>query len=212
MDLIDKKIQDYAEQHTSEESTVLQELNRETHAGIDMPQMLSGHLQGRFLSMISQMMRPRQVLEIGAYTGYSAICWAEGLQDGGKVHTIDINADLEEMARQYFKKAGVEDKIKFYIGNAMEIIPGIDAQFDIVFIDADKSNYINYYNLVIDKVRIGGYIIADNVLWSGRVTEEEKDKRTKILDEYNKMVMNDARVENIMVPIRDGLMIAQKIV
>ena len=212
MDLIDDKIQRYAERHTSPESAHLKNLNDETNANIEMPQMLSGHLQGRFLSMISRMVRPRQVLEIGTYTGYSALCFAEGLAEGGTIHTIDIDEQLKDMAERYFREAGVSEKIRLYTGNAMEIIRTIDAEFDIVFIDADKSNYLNYYDLVFDKVRKGGFIIADNVLWSGRVVDIQMDNRTKILDQYNKRVISDDRVENILVPIRDGLMIAQKIV
>ena len=212
MDLIEEKIQYYAERHTSAENANLKKLNEETNANIEMPQMLSGHLQGRFLSMISRMIRPKQVLEIGTYTGYSALCLAEGLAEGGTIHTIDIDEQLKDMARRYFNEAGMADRIKLYTGNAMDIIPTIDAVFDIVFIDADKSNYLNYYDLVFDKVRKGGFIIADNVLWSGRVVDIQMDNRTKILDQYNKKVMSDDRVENILVPIRDGLMIAQKIV
>ena len=211
MNLIDEKIQAYAEAHTSPEQPALQELNTFTHDNIEMPQMLSGHMQGRFLSMISRMVRPMQVLEIGTYTGYSAICFAEGLAEGGMIHTIDINDKMKDLAEKYFKKAGVADNIKMYIGNAMEIIPAINETFDLVFIDADKSNYINYYNLVLPKVRKGGFIVADNILWSGRVIDEEKDNRTKVLDNYNKTILADDRVENVLLPIRDGLMIAQKI-
>lgn len=211
MDFINEKIQQYAEGHTSPEPAVLKELNQQTHENFELPQMLSGHLQGRFLSMVSRMVRPEHVLDIGTYTGYSAICFAEGLQEGGLVHTIDINEDLKEMAEAYFEKAGVKEKVKFYAGNAREIIPTLGVAFDLVFIDADKSYYPDYFDMVIDKVNSGGWIIADNVLWSGRVLDEDKEMRTQRLDEYNKKVLKDDRVRNILVPIRDGLNIAQKV-
>ena len=210
MDLINEKIQHYSEAHTSPESKLLRQLNVETHEHIEMPQMLSGHLQGRFLSMISRMIRPKTILEIGTYTGYSAICLAEGLAEGGILHTIDINEALKDLTMRYFEQAKVTDKIRYHIGDAREVIPEIQGNFDLVFIDADKAGYPIYYDMVIDRLSPGGWIVADNVLWSGRVAEEEKDKRTRILDEFNKMVQQDSRVENILVPIRDGLMIAQK--
>ena len=211
MDLINEKIQQYAEAHTSPETELLQQLNQETHQNIEMPQMLSGHLQGRFLSMISRMIRPKTILEIGTYTGYSAICLAEGLAEGGILHTIDVNEALKEMTMRYFEQAQVQQKIQYHIGDAREVIPNIEGNFDLVFIDADKAGYPVYYDMVIDRLSPGGWIVADNVLWSGRVAEEEKDKRTRILDDFNKKVQTDERVENILVPIRDGLMIAQKI-
>lgn len=210
MKLLAEEIENYAARFSTAESAVLQELNRETHLNILMPQMLSGHIQGNFLKMMSQMIRPKTILEIGTFTGYSAICLAQGLQKNGKLYTIDINKELEAMCRSYFKKAGVENKIDYRIGNALDIIPNIDEQFDMVFIDADKINYSNYYNLVFDKVKSGGFIIADNVLWSGKVTQENKNKDTQALHDYNTMVNNDNRVENYLVPIRDGLMVARK--
>jgi predicted O-methyltransferase YrrM len=175
--------------------------------------MLSGHLQGNFLSMISKMIRPKQILEIGTYTGYSAICLAQGLQDGGKLHTIDNNEQLEKMTRSFFDQAGLKDKIHFYIGDASTVIPTIKEQFDIVFIDADKKNYSLYYDMVFDAVRKGGYIIADNVLWSGKIldTQKNNDRETVLIDEFNKKVHSDARVEHQLIPIRDGLMIAKKL-
>lgn len=212
MDLIDKNIQAYAEAHTSRESILLKKLNTETHAHIDLPQMLSGHLQGRFLSMLSRMIKPKNVLEIGTYTGYSALCLAEGLAPGGKVHTIDIDIKLRAMAEEYFENAGMSSKIKCYTGQALDIIPTINAQFDLVFIDADKANYSHYFDLVFPMMKTGGFIVADNVLWSGRVLDDEKDNRTAAIDLYNKKLQFDDRVLNILVPIRDGLMIAQKIV
>ncbi|QSE97637.1 O-methyltransferase [Fulvivirga lutea] len=212
MDFIDSKIQKYSEDHTDKESDILKELNRETHLKILKPRMLSGHLQGRALSMFSKMIAPKYILEIGTYTGYSAICMAEGLQADGKLITIDINEELESIVSKYVKKAGYEDRIIQKFGNALDILPELDFAWDLVFIDADKDNYANYYDLVIDKVNVGGYIIADNVLWSGKVVEEVKsnDKDTQALIEFNKKVHTDNRVENILLPIRDGLMILRK--
>jgi len=211
MDFLEEKLEEFIERNTSEEPQVLKELNRETWAKVLQPRMLSGHLQGRVLSMLSKMIRPRRILEIGTYTGYSAICMAEGLVDGGMVHTVDINEELEKMINSYFEKAGKSEKIKFHIGNAMEIIPQLNEEWDMVFIDADKENYSNYYQLLIDKMRSGSYIIADNVLWSGKVTEDyvSLDEETRALIDYSKMVQNDDRVENVLFPIRDGLQIAR---
>ena len=210
MDFIPKQLADYAEQHTSKETDSLHSLYRETHIKTIMPQMIAGHLQGAFLSMMSFMIQPKQILEVGTFTGYSAICLCSGLQENGMLHTIDINEELQSMQKQYFEKAGVSEKITPHIGNALDIIPTIDATFDIVFLDADKINYANYYDMVFDKVRKGGYIIADNVLWSGKVLEEQKDKDTAALDAYNKKIQEDTRVQNILLPIRDGIMIARK--
>lgn len=214
MDFLPEALELYIENHTKPEPEVLKKLNRETHAHVLMPQMLSGHLQGRFLKMLTTMIQPKQVLEIGTFTGYSALCIAEGLQDGGTIHTIDINEELLNMVQKYIKESGAEKKVKTYTGNALEIIPKMNHVFDMVFIDADKKNYLNYYNIVFDKVRKGGYIIADNVLWSGKVVEKsaKPDEDTKSIMAYNDKVMNDPRVENVLVPIRDGLMIARKLV
>ncbi|MEQ8927760.1 MAG: O-methyltransferase [Fulvivirga sp.] len=212
MEFIDTKIQVYAEKHTDEEPVVLKELNRETHLKVLKPRMLSGHLQGRVLSMFSKMISPKYILEVGTYTGYSAICMAEGLQPDGKLITIDINEELESIVSKYVKKAGFDDKIIQKFGNALDIIPELDYTWDLVFIDADKDNYTNYYDLVIDNVNSGGYIIADNVLWSGKVVAKVKsnDTDTQALIEFNKKVHSDNRVENILLPIRDGLMILRK--
>lgn len=212
MDFLPEKIDQYSENHTSPESEVLANLNRDTQAKILRARMLSGHLQGRTLSMISHMMRPKRILEIGTYTGYSALCLAEGLTEDGLLHTIDINEELEDFTQSYFDKSEYGKKIKMHIGNAMEIIPELNETWDMVFIDADKSNYANYYNLVFDHVRPGGFIIADNVLWSGKVVEPLKpqDIDTKALLEFNDMVTKDERVENVLLPIRDGLMVARK--
>lgn len=212
MDFLDEQIEMYALAHSQEESDLLKKINRDTHAKVLQPRMLSGHMQGNFLSMISHMIQPKQVLEIGTYTGYSAVCLAAGLQKNGKVHTIDVNEELEKTVRSYIKEGKLEDKITYYIGDAMNIIPSINEKFDIVFIDADKKNYCNYYDLVFDKVNSGGYIIADNVLWSGKVLdlEKNKDPETIIIDSFNKKVHSDPRVEHLLLPLRDGLMIARK--
>jgi predicted O-methyltransferase YrrM len=211
MEFISQKLDDYVCAHTAEEPKILYDLNRETHMNVLRPRMLSGHFQGRVLSMLSKMIKPNDVLEIGTYTGYSALCFAEGLAENGHIVTIDKNEELEDLVNEYVEKSGYKDQIKCVIGDAMEIIPGLKREFDIVFIDADKSNYLNYYNMVIDKVRKGGYIIVDNVLWSGKVLEEaeEEDLDTKVLIQLNDVIHNDDRVEEVLLPIRDGLMIAR---
>ncbi|MCO4293424.1 O-methyltransferase [Solitalea sp. MAHUQ-68] len=210
MDIINKKINSYVETHTDIEPAILQLLNRETHLKILLPRMLSGHFQGRTLSMLSKMIKPKRILEIGTYTGYSAICLAEGLEEDGLLTTLDINEELEPFVRSFFEKAGVQNKIDYRIGNAVEIIPTIDEEFDMIFIDADKKNNGNYYDLVFDKLKHGGYILADNVLWSGKVIDENPDKDTKLVMAFNEKVQNDDRVENILLPIRDGIMIIRK--
>ncbi|MDA7768107.1 O-methyltransferase [Flavobacteriales bacterium] len=213
MEFLPKNIDDYACSHTQNESQILSELNRETWAKVLIPRMLSGHLQGRALSMFSKMIRPKSILEIGTYTGYSAICLAEGLENNGKLYTIDINEELEAMSSSYFKKAGIADKVTQFVGNALEIIPTINDRFDLVFIDADKENYSNYFDIVIDKMPVGGFIIADNVLWSGKVVEKvsDNDSETKALINYNSKIHQSERVKNLLLPVRDGLMICQKI-
>lgn len=213
MDFLDPKLSEYAEKHTSSENELLQKLNRDTYANVLIPRMLSGHLQGRVLSMFSKMIRPKTILEIGTYTGYSALCMAEGLQDGGKLITIDINEELEDMVRSYFGQAPNASAFDFRVGNAMEIIPSLTEELDLVFIDADKENYSNYFDLVIDKMASGGILIADNVLWSGKVLDETqlaKDEETQALDAFNQKMMADERVENILLPIRDGIMVVRK--
>ncbi|MCH8555324.1 MAG: O-methyltransferase [Schleiferiaceae bacterium] len=211
MEFIDPKIENYAAEHSDQESEVLAKLNRETHAKVLIPRMLSGHIQGRVLSMLSKLHQPNRILEIGTYTGYSGICLAEGLKAGGHLHTIDVNEELEDMANRYFELAGLSNCITMHIGNAMEIIPKLEETWDMVFIDADKENYLNYYNLVIDRVAIGGLIIADNVLWSGKVLDDQQDEETSALDHFNKTIQQDPRVENLLLPIRDGLMCARRI-
>ncbi|NBB29580.1 O-methyltransferase [Cellulophaga sp. BC115SP] len=215
MDFLPQNINDYSEQHTTPESDLLKKLNRDTHVKILQPRMLSGHLQGRYLAEVSYMMRPRRILEIGTYTGYSALCLAEGLADDGKIITIDVNEELETFTRSFFDESPYADKIDYRIGDAGEIIPTLDEVFDLVFIDADKMNYTKYYNLVFDKVRKGGYILSDNVLWSGKVANVEEgkkiDKDTKNLLDFNKMCHDDPRTENILLPLRDGIMISRKL-
>ncbi|MCB0497851.1 MAG: class I SAM-dependent methyltransferase [Cyclobacteriaceae bacterium] len=213
MEFIDEQLAKYVEEHTQPESDLLRKINRETHLEVLRPRMLSGHLQGRVLSMFSKMIQPKQVLEIGTYTGYSALCIAEGLAAGGKIITIDKNEELEERVKKYFSESPYKGQIDFRVGDALAIIPELKEDFDLVFIDADKANYLNYFNLVIDRLHSGGYIIADNVLWSGKVVEplEDDDVDTRALLEFNKAVQNDNRVENVLFPIRDGLMVIRKI-
>jgi caffeoyl-CoA O-methyltransferase len=212
MEFLEKDIENYSLAHSQPENEILKKINRETHAKVMQPRMLSGHMQGNFLNMLSHMIRPKQILEIGTYTGYSAVCLSQGLQENGKLHTIDVNEELEKMVRGYFKEGGMENKINYYIGDAMQIIPSINEKFDLVFIDADKKNYCNYYDLVFDKVNKGGFIIADNVLWSGKVLDlgKNKDQDTLMIDAYNKKIHSDSRVEHMLLPLRDGLMIARK--
>jgi len=211
MEITDATIQRYAEQHTTAESDLLKSLNRETHARRLMPRMLSGHLQGRALAAISHMLRPRRVLEIGTYTGYSAICLSEGLADDGQLITIDINEELEESVRQTFADAGLTAKIDYRIGDATSIVSSMEETFDLVFIDADKQNYSLYFDLVIGKLRPGGFIIADNVLWSGKVLDEKPDKDTRAIVEFNRKVQADQRVENVLLPLRDGIFVIRKV-
>lgn len=211
MALIPEDLEKYIEEHSSPEPEVLKELSRKTHADVLMPRMLSGQVQGRLLSMLSHMIAPEKILEIGTFTGYSAICLADGLKPGGTLHTIDINEELEDLVTDYVEKAGMNDKIIRHIGNALHIIPEMDFQFDIVFIDADKANYLNYYNLVLPKVRKGGIIIADNVLWSGKVLDDGKiSKDTQAILEFNRAVREDELVETVMLSVRDGLSLIRK--
>ena len=200
----------YAESFTSGESELLAEIRRECEASRPDSPMLSGFFQGRVLSMISKMIRPRVVLEIGTYLGYSALCFAEGIAEGGRVITLDVDEETNRIARSFVASSEYADRIEFRLGNAVEIIPTLDETIDLVFIDADKPNYSNYYNLVFEKVCPGGLIIADNVLWSGKVLLDEKDENTQALHDYNRMALADERVSNVLLPIRDGLMIARK--
>ena len=201
----------YAEHHTSEEPDYLYQLYRETHLKTIYPRMLSGHLQGAFLKMTSASLNPKRILEIGTFTGYSTINLAQGLADNGIIHTVDSNPESVEIGRKYFRMAGVEDKITTHIGNAIEIIPDLSETWDIVFIDADKENYLNYYHQVFDKLRKGGLILADNAFWDGKVFDENTtDKETLGILNFNRFVQNDSRVENILLPLRDGLMMIRK--
>ena len=211
MEFLAREIENYAISHTEKESALLAELNRETWAKVMNPRMLSGHLQGRVLSMFSKMICPQNIIEIGTYTGYSALCMAEGLQEEGTLQTLDINEEYSSIAESYFKRSNYSKNIKTHIGNALEIIPNLDCTFQLAFIDADKENYSNYFDLIIEKIDKNGYIIADNVLWSGKVLNSEKDMETEALDLYNKKVFSDSRIQTILLPIRDGLMISRKI-
>lgn len=205
-------IEKYATDHTSAELPVLAKLARATHLQTHQPQMLSGHLQGTFLQMVSQMIKPITILEIGTFTGYSAICLAQGLQDGGKLITIDCNPEMEDFTRPYFEEAGLNQKIEMIIGNASEIIENLHGPFDLVFIDADKESYLDYFKMVFPKVSPGGYILADNTLWYGRVIEPgaESNSETAGIVRFNKYLQQLEGVENVLLPIRDGIMIVRK--
>lgn len=211
MEFINKEIEDYISNHTNKESDLLSKINRETWAKVLMPRMLSGHIQGQVLSLFSNITNPTNIIEIGTYTGYSALCLAEGLKADGELHTIDINEEHTMVAEKYFNKSKFSKNINQHIGNAIDIIPKINKKFQLAFIDADKENYSNYFDLLIDKIDINGIIIADNVLWSGKVTKSTMDKETRELDSYNKKVNSDPRVENVLLSVRDGLMICRKI-
>ncbi|MFB9056999.1 O-methyltransferase [Mariniflexile ostreae] len=212
MHFIPENLDDYVVQHSENEPELLQQLSRETYQKILQPRMLSGHYQGRILSMISKLVNPKNILEIGTYTGYSALCLAEGMQQDGELHTIDINEELIDFQRKYFDKSNYGNQIFQHLGNALEIIPKLDKCFDLVFIDADKENYPNYFNCIIDTMNSGGIILSDNVLWSGKVLEPLKphDLSTKALLEYNILLKEDPRIETVMLPIRDGLTISRK--
>ena len=211
MEFIADEIDSYSLNHTEAEAELLAELNRETWANVMTPRMLSGHLQGRVLSMFSKIINPKNIIEIGTYTGYSALCMAEGLKNEGILHTLDINEEYTSIAKRYFNRSKYSKNIKQHLGNALDIIPKLECNFQLAFIDADKENYSAYFDLIIDKMDLYGYIIADNVLWSGKVTKEKKDKETTALDLYNKKVLADTRVETVLLPIRDGLMVSRKI-
>lgn len=212
MEFLPKALQEYIEKHTAEESELLRRINRDTHLNVLKPRMLSGHLQGRVLAMLSQMVRPSYILEIGTYTGYSALCLAEGLQKEGKLVTIDINEELEPRVRAYFSASKFESQIDFIVGNAQEIIPTLSYTWDMVFIDANKEAYPDYFQKTLPQVRPGGFIIIDNVLWSGKVADPDKtDKATASIRAFNQLVHQHKSVENVLFPIRDGLMILRKI-
>lgn len=211
MNFLPEKLDQYVVEHSQQEPEILAELSKETWQKVLNPRMLSGAFQGRLLAMISKLIQPKVVLEIGTFTGYSALCFAEGLASDGKIITIDKNEELESLQNKYFAKSGFRDQIHQKIGNALEIIPTIDEEFDLVFIDADKINYENYFHLIIKKMKPGGIILSDNVLWSGKIIEklDPKDEDTKALLSYNKLLNSDERLETILLPIRDGLTISR---
>ena len=211
MHFISENLENYVANHSENEPDLLARLDKETHQKILQPRMLSGHFQGRFLSMLSKIINPKNILEIGTYTGYAALCLAEGLQKNGTLDTIDINEELVSIQNKYFGLSPWANQITNYLGNAIEIIPTLNKKFDLVFIDADKENYINYFHLIVPMMNVGGIILSDNVLWSGKVLEElnPKDQSTKVLLEYNKLLKNDPRVETVLLPIRDGLTVSR---
>ncbi|MEY8870470.1 O-methyltransferase [Meridianimaribacter flavus] len=213
MHFLPQQLDDYVVAHSENEPELLQQLTRETYQKILQPRMLSGHYQGRVLSMISKLVNPKNILEIGTYTGYSALCLAEGMQSNGELDTIDINEELVDFQKKYFDKSQYGNQIHQHLGNALEIIPKLNKTFDLVFIDADKPNYVNYFHTIIDKLNVGGIILSDNVLWSGKVIEALKpdDASTKALLEYNALLKNDPRIETVLLPIRDGLTISRKL-
>ena len=213
MYFLPEKLDDYVVAHSEEEPALLQQLKRETYQKILQPIMLSGPYQGRVLSMISKLIRPKHILELGTFTGYSTLCLAEGLTSNGELHTVDINEELVDFQRKYFDKSDYGHQIIQHTGSALDIIPNLNINFDLVFIDADKPNYSNYFHLIIDKLNTGGIILSDNVLWHGKVVEEpldEKDKSTKAVIDYNALLKNDKRIETVLLPIRDGLTISRK--
>lgn len=211
MHFISRDLENYIEQHSEKEPELLAALNKETYQKVLLPRMLSGHFQGRVLSMLSKLIRPVNILEIGTYTGYSALCLCEGMQENGTLHTIDIKEELVDFQRKHFDKSPWGNQIVQHLGEALDIISTLDIQFDLVFIDADKENYINYFELIVPKMNKGGIILSDNVLWSGKVLEplNPKDLSTKILLEYNQLLKNDPRVETVLLPIRDGLTVSR---
>ena len=211
MHFISQELENYIEQHSEKEPELLAALNKETYQKVLLPRMLSGHFQGRVLSMLSKLIRPLNILEIGTYTGYSALCLCEGMQENGTLHTNDIKEELIDLQRKYFDKSPWGNQIVQHLGEAIEIIPSLDLKFDLVFIDADKENYINYFELIIPKMNKGGIILSDNVLWSGKVLEplQPNDLSTKIIMEYNELLKNDSRVETVLLPIRDGLTVSR---
>lgn len=214
MHFIPEKLDDYVVKHSEDEPELLQQLTRETYQKILQPRMLSGHYQGRVLSMISKLINPKSILEIGTYTGYSALCLAEGMQIDGELHTIDVNEELVDFQQKYFDKSEFSKQISQHLGDALDIIPKLDKNFDLVFIDADKENYPNYFDIIINKLNTGGIILSDNVLWSGKVLEtnfKKEDTSTPALIEYNKLLKEDKRVETVILPIRDGLTISRKL-
>lgn len=212
MEFIEPKLQQYIDDHSREEPELLHRLYRETHLKVPLPQMLAGNLQGQVIRMISLLVKPKNILEIGTFTGYSGICLAEGLQEGGKLYSLELSREREEMVKRYWTEAGIIDKTELIFGDATQTLPTIDKKFDLVFIDADKLNYPTYYDLILPKLNVGGVLLGDNVLWSGKVVEEEaQDTDTTNIRLFNQKVQNDPRVENVLLPVRDGLMVARKV-
>jgi caffeoyl-CoA O-methyltransferase len=211
MHFISQELEDYIEKHSEKEPDLLAALNKETYQKILLPRMLSGHFQGRVLSMLSKLIRPVNILEIGTFTGYAALCLCEGMQENGQLHTIDIKEELETIQRKYFDKSPWGSQIFQHLGEAIDIIPTLEIKFDLVFIDADKENYLNYFEMIVPKMNKGGIILSDNVLWSGKVLEplQKNDNSTKVLLEYNELLKNDSRVETVLLPIRDGLTVSR---
>lgn len=211
MHFLSEELENYAAQHTEDEPLLLQELSKRTHLNVLQPRMISGHFQGRFLSLLSKMVQPRTILEIGTYTGYATLCLAEGLHPEGVLHTIDIKEELTDLQREFFDRSGYGNQIVQHLGKAADIIPALNTTFDLVFIDADKQNYAHYFDLVIEKMNRGGLILSDNVLWSGKVVEEVKhnDKHTQALMAYNQKIKDDPRVETVLLPIRDGITLSR---
>lgn len=211
MHFLSEELENYAAQHTEDEPLLLQELNKRTHLNVLQPRMISGHFQGRFLSLLSKMVQPRTILEIGTYTGYATLCLAEGLHPEGVLHTIDIKEELTDLQREFFDRSGYGNQIVQHLGKAVDIISSLNTTFDLVFIDADKQNYAHYFDLVIEKMNRGGIILSDNVLWSGKVVEEVKhnDKHTQALMAYNQKIKDDPRVETVLLPIRDGITLSR---
>lgn len=211
MHFISEQLENYVANHSEKEPELLARLNRETHQKILQPRMLSGHFQGRVLSMLSKIIHPKHILEIGTYTGYATLCLAEGLADEGTIDTLDNNEELFDFQRKYFDQSRWKDQIAQHLGDALEIIPTLNKKFDLVFIDADKENYINYFQMIVPMMNRGGIILSDNVLWSGKILDEVKanDKSTKVLLEYNELLKNDSRVETVLLPIRDGLTVSR---
>ena len=211
MDLLSDELKSYLESSCEPESDLLKQIDRDTNIKVSLPRMLSGHYQGRVLSMLSKLVKPQRILEVGTFTGYASLCLAEGLSKDGILHTIDINAELEDMVRSSFSKSDLGSQIIYHIGNALEIIPNLDEVFDLIFIDADKKNNETYYNLTINKLRSGGLIIVDNVLWSGKVIgEKQTDSATTSISDFNEMIRSDQRVEKLILPVRDGVYIIRK--
>lgn len=208
----DEQINQYILSHIDEEGELLQNLNRDAHVNLLRPRMLSGHLQGRVLKMLCRLVQPRYILEIGTYTGYATLCLAEGAADDAQIHTIEVNDELEDFIKKHLYKSKLKDRIHLHLGDAMEIIPSIDRMFDLVFIDANKRTYVEYYDLIFDKVRPGGLIIADNTLWDGKILETPKasDKQTIGIQKFNDMIAKDTRVEKVILPMRDGLTLIWK--